>query len=351
MKYFNSAIILIAFLFLVNFSAAAQETDLKVVDEVVAQVNDNVITLSAVKREMQEIVASLVKNGGKTQEQAQTEVNGKMGELIANLVNEELVLQKGKELGIDAEVDAEINQRFLQMMKENNLRSLDKLFEAMRGENIDPEQLREMWRRQLTKDFVLQRDVDAKVYWGWTAKEIKDYFEKNKVKFTKPETVTISEIFLNFAGRDEAALREKAKKIVEQLRAGGDFEKLAVENSDRPDVNTNKGKVGVLKVSELTEVFSKPLKGLKIGGVTDPIEIAEGIEILRVDERSAASDESVFDESEVRKAMTYERLPEERKKYLVILRQESYIKINETYRPLVAPLLFAEERKSDNSDK
>ncbi len=346
MKYFNSAIILIAFLFLVNFSAAAQETDLKVVDEVVAQVNDNVITLSGVKREAQEIIASLVK-GGKTQEQAQSEVDSKMGELIANLVNEELILQKGKELGIDADVDAEINQRFLQMMKENNLRSLEKLFEVMRGEGLDPDQIREIWRKQLTKDIVLQRDVDSKVYWGWTAKEIKDYYEKNKAKFTKPETVTVSEIFLNFAGRDEAELRTKAKKIVEQLRAGGDFEKIAVENSDRPDVNTNKGKVGVLKVSELTEVFAKPLKDLKIGGVTDPIEIAEGLEILRVDDRSAASSEATFDESEVRKAMTYERLPDERKKYLVTLRQESYIKINETYRPLVAPLLFAEERKSE----
>lgn len=346
MKFLNSAILLIAFLFLMNFSAAAQETDLKVVDEVVAQVNDNVITLSGLKREAKEIIESLVKQG-KTQEQAQAEVDSKMGELIANLVNEELILQKGKELGLDAEVDAEINQRFLQMMKENNLRTLEKLFEAMRGEGLEPDAVKEMWRKQLMKDFVLQRDVDSKVYWGISTKELKDYYEKNKAKFTKPETVTISEIFLSFAGRDEAAVREKAKKIVEQIRAGGDFEKLAVENSERQDVQTTKGKVGVLKVSELTEVFAVPLKGLKIGEVTNPIEIAEGIEILRVDDRSAASNESVFDEVEVRKAITYERLPEERKKYLAALRQESYIKINDTYRPLVAPILFAEERKTD----
>lgn len=344
MKFFNSAIFLIAFLFVMSFSAFAQETELKVVDEVVAQVNDNVITLSGVKREIQEIIASLVKQG-KTQEQAQTEVNGRMGELIANLINEELVLQKGKELGVDAEVDAEINQRFLQMMKENNLRSLDKLFEAMRTEGVDPDQIREVWRKQMTKDIVLQRDVDSKVYWGWTSKEIKDYYEKNKAKFTKPETVTISEIFLSFAGRDEAAVREKAKKLVEQLRAGGDFAKIAVENSERQDIQQTKGKVGVLKIAELTPVFAVPLKDVKIGGVTDPIEIAEGIEILRVDERTAASNESVFDENEVRKTMTYERLPEERKKYLITLREESYIKINDTYRPLVAPLLFMEERK------
>lgn len=346
MKFFKSPILIIAFLFLMNFSAVAQETELKVVDEVVAQVNDNVITLSSVKRYSRVFVEALVKEG-KTQEQAQATVDSKMGELIANLVNEELIMQKGKEIGIDTDVDAEINQRFLQMMKENNLRSLEKLFEAMRTEGIDPDQIREEWRRQLTRDFVMQRDVYSKIYWGWTAKEIKDYYEKNKAKFTKPETVTISEIFLNLAGRDIEQLREKAKKIVEQLRAGGDFEKIAVENSDRQDVQTTKGKVGVLKISELTEVFAKPLKDVKIGGVTDPIEIAEGIEILRVDDRSAASNESVFDESEVRRAMTAEISTDEAKKYYAKLREESYIKINETYRPLVAPLLFAEERKTD----
>jgi len=47
----------------------------------------------------------------------------------------------------------------------------------------------------------------------------------------------------------------------------------------------------------------------------------------------------------VRKAMTYEKLPEERRKYMATLREESYIKINETYRPMVAPILFADQRK------
>lgn len=350
MKYFYSAIFSIAFLFLFSFSATAQETELKVVDEVVAQVNDNVITLSSLKREIKEIVDTLVKDG-KTQEQAQKEVDAKIGELIANLINQELILQKGKELGVDTEVEAQINQRFLMMMKDNNIRSLDKLFEAMRAENVDPDQIREMWRKQLTRDIVLARDVDQRVYWSWKSNEIKDYYEKNKSKFTKAETITISEIFLSFAGRDEAAVREKAKKIVADIRAGASFEKMAVENSERADVATTKGKAGVMKVSELTDVFAAPLKNLKIGEVTDPIEIAEGIEILRVDERSAASSESVFDESEVRRVMTVEKLPDERKKYFVTLREESYIKINETYRPLVAPFLFAEERKTEKTDK
>ena len=76
-------------------------------------------------------------------------------------------------------------------------------------------------------------------------------------------------------------------------------------------------------------------------------ETVEGIEIFRVDERKEASKDAYFDETEVRKSMTYEVIPAERKKYLVSLRGESYIKVNDTYRPLVSPILSAETKPEE----
>ena len=350
MKLFKSAIFLIAILFLFNFSSFAQETELKVVDEVVAQINDNVVTLSGIKREMKEIVALLIESG-KTREQAEAEVESKKAELIANFINEELLLQKGKELGIETEVEAEINQRLLQKMKEMNLKTIDKLYETMRSAEIDPDQLRAVWRKQLTKDMVLQREVDTKVYFGWSTKEVKDYYEKNKSKFIKPETVSLTELFLSFAGNDETAVKEKANQLIKQAREGADFPKLVLENSDRPDVQESKGSVGKFTLDQLKEINEKlvePVKATKAGGITDAIVTDEGIEIFRVDERAAATSESVFDENDVRRVMTFEKIPAERKKYFVTLREDSYIKINEAYRPMVAPLLFSEERKTDD---
>ncbi len=344
MKYTNSAIFLIAFLFLTSLTAFAQESELKVVDEVVAQVNDGVITLSRVKREMSAVVDSLVEQG-KTREQATAEVEAKQGELIANIINEELILQKGKELGAEADADVSVNQRFVEIMKQQNLKTLDALYEAMKGQGVDPQQVREGWRRQFIKDSVLQREVDGKTYWGWSAKEMKDYYEKHKDKFTKPETVTLSEIFLSFAGRDETAQRDKAKILVSQLRGGADFAKTAVDNSDRQEVKDTKGSVGTLTIAELKQInekFVTPIAATKVGSVSDPVEVTEGIEIFRVDDRKEATKDSFFDETEIRKAMTYEVIPQERKKYLVNLRADSYIKINDTYRPLVSPLLSAE---------
>lgn len=352
MRYFNSAIFLIAILAFSNFLAAAQETETIVVDEVVAQVNEGVVTLSQIKREMKDAIDSLVKEG-KTPEQAKSDVEGKQGELIASIINEELLMQKGKEMGVETDVDAQINGRFLEIMKQQNIKTLDVLYKAMEENGVNPQGIRDMWRKQITRDMVLQRDVDSKLYYGWTANEVKAYYDANKAKFTKPETISLSEIFLGFAGRDEAAVREKAKQLVTQLRGGADFGTLAVENSDRPNVKETKGKVGTLTVKELDKTFAESLKNVKAGGISEPIEVPEGIEILRVDARENATQESFFDEQEVRKVMTYEKLPDERKKYMSTLRGDAYIKISENYRPVVSPILFADERKAEvkKSDK
>jgi len=347
MKYISSAIFTIAILVFSSLAVAAQETEAKIVDEVVAQVNEGVITLSQIKREMNEAIDSLVKEG-KTPEQAKAQIEAKQGELIAGIINEELLMQRGKEIGVESDVEAEVNRRFSEIMKQQSIKSLDTLYKEMEKTGIDPQAIRDMWRKQFTRDMVLRREVDGRVYQGFTSKEIKAYYEANKAKFTKPETITISEIFLSFAGRDAEAVRAKAKQLVAQARSGADFGTLAAENSDRQNAKDTKGKVPTLNIKDLEKTFAEPLKAVKVGGVSEPIELPEeGIEILRVDERTAASNESVFSEDEVRSAMTYEKMPEERKKFMTTLRRDAYIKISENYRPLVSPVLFADDRKAE----
>ena len=321
----------------------AQETEAKVVDEVVAQVNDGVITLSRIKREMKDIVDAGVA-AGKKRDDVQKEMEEKQGELIANLINEELVVQRAKEMNLD--IDSTVNQRMLEMMKQYNLKTIEQLNAEMEKSGVNPEEFRNNMRKQLTRERVIQQEVQSKVYWSFNGKELKDYYEAHKDKFTKPETVSISELFLSFAGRDEATVRAKANDLYTQLKAGADFDKIVKENSDPGVVTEGKGKGDKLRVSELNPIVAKPLTSLKVGQITEPFQAEQlGMVILRVDGREAASNESVYDETGVRMAMLGERFPEEQKKFFAKLRADAYIRISEAYRPLVSPLLFADERK------
>ena len=350
MRIIGSFLFLLAFCMVPALVISAQETEERVVDEVVAVVNEGVITLSKVKREAKGVVEAGVQQG-KTREAAQREVDEKQGEMIANLIHEELIMQKAKELGFENEIEANVNRRFIDIMKQYNLKTLDQLYQEMEKTGVDPQEIREIWKKQATRDLVVQKEVQGKIYWGVTTKEIKDYYEKHKAKFTKPESVTVREIFLGFAGRDENAVREKAKQLLAQLRAGADFEKIRKENSD-PGVITQGGKPEKLKTADLSALLSNALKDVKVDGYTEPVSADQlGVVILRVDAREKATTESYFDENAVRLAIVAERAPEEQKKFLSSLRSESYIKLSDTYRPLVSPILFAEDRKEKTEDK
>ena len=135
------------------------------------------------------------------------------------------------------------------------------------------------------------------------------------------------------------------KQVHAQLKGGADFAKIAKEND--PGVVTDKtGKAENLKVAELNEKLANNLKGVKAGDIAEPFEADQlGMVILKVDAREKASDESVFDENAVRLAIMNERLPSEQKKFMTKLREDAYIKITDNYRPIVNPILFADERK------
>src|SRR6476661_5072911 len=94
-KFIIAPLMLFAILFASASLAFAQEGEPVVVDEVIAQVNDGVVTLSQLKREMRERVETLMQNG-RSEADATAEVAKHKPELIATLINELLLLQKGK---------------------------------------------------------------------------------------------------------------------------------------------------------------------------------------------------------------------------------------------------------------
>ena len=185
--------------------------------------------------------------------------------------------------------------------------------------------------------------------------ELKKYFDANRDKFHKPESVEISEIFLSFAGKNEADVKARVTELAAQLRAGADFGALASANSERElnGVRTapqNKGKVGRFETSQLRDDIAASVKDVKVGGVSDPLKTTDGYQIFRVDDRTAASTTATFNENQVREAITIERAPKEREAYLQNLRTEGYVKISENYRATVEPLLKLTSAAAAKSD-
>lgn len=325
---------------------AQEEGEPKVIDEVIAQVNNDVITLSMLKREMKERTEDL-KQRGEPEQQASEKVERQRPEIIAELINEQLLLQKGKDNSqISEQVEQEVNKRLLEIGKQQGITTIEALDQAMRDNKIDPAAFRQRMRTEMMKGMVLNREVDAKIFFSLSTDEVKKHYEANRDKFRPQESITLSEIFLSKAGKSEQDVRAKASDIVARARGGADFAELAVTNSEREGAAQSKGKLGRFLASDISrEDVAAAIKNLKAGAVTDPIPIDEGFLILRVDERTAPGAGS-FNENQVREAIAMERAGGERKKYLQSLLEDAFVKINDEYRPAVEPLL---ERKPEKA--
>ena len=330
---------------------AQEEGAARVVDEVIAQVNTEVITLSSLKREQANAVQAIVQqSGGKmTAAEAAAEVQKRQAEMIATLINEQLLIQKGKELGLTEEVEAEVNRRMEEVRKQEGLTTIAALEAAMNAAGVSPAAVRQSLRIETMKNFVLGSEVDRKIYWGLLDAEVKAHFEKNKDKFRTPETLTLSEIFLGTAGKDDGEVKARAQALVQQLRVGGDFKAVAMVQSERENNAGQRvapqtgGKLGTFPLGEIThEAIAAAVKTLRAGQISDPVKMETGYTILRMDERTPAG-EATYDERKVREAITMERLDRERKLYIEGLRREAYVDVAPSYREAVMPLLKTSE--------
>ncbi len=323
--------------------ALAQEGETRVIDEVIAQVNNDVITLSMVKREMKEAITGLQQNG-KTEQQATEEITRRQPEIIASLINEQLLLQQGKELGLSEDVEAEVNRRMLDVARGQGIKTIEGLKEAMRASGFDYDAVRATMRTEIMKQAVMSRDVDARIFYGLSNEELKKYYEAHKNEFKKPESVRLSEIFLSLAGKSEAEVKATADKLIAQARGGADFGQLAVTHSERMQngkliAPETKGEVGLFEVPNLRDNIAAAIKDVKAGGISEAIRYDEGFQILKVTERTAGSDTPTFNETRVREAITAERGEKERVAYMEKLRKGAFIKISEAYRASVTPFL------------
>ena len=197
----------------------------------------------------------------------------------------------------------------------------------------------------------MQRDVDGKVFYALTDAELHKYFDAHPGKFTKPEIVVLSELFLSLAGKNPADVQSRAAQLIKMARSGSEFGALAATNSERMDNGTrvavsSKGKVGTFEVPNLRQDIANAIKNVKAGDVTEPIVTDEGIQIIHVDERTPGSSASTFNENAVREALMMERAPKERETYLQNLRNDAYIKIADDYADAVLPILKIEAPKT-----
>jgi len=298
------------------------------VEDILARVNDQIITRSDYDRAMKEMDGEAREHGATTLQQ----ISEAHRDLLRNLIDQQLWLSKGKELEITGET--ELVKQLDEIRKKYNLETLEDLEKAAKEQGVSFEDFKANIRNQIITQEVIRQEVGRKV--SVTPGEAQRYFEAHKQEYAQPESVRLSEILVSTGptGDDAdrlATAKAKADDIEAKLKAGGDFDQLARTQSDGQTA-TEGGDLGKYGPGSLAKVLEDATFSLQTGQFTEPIRTKQGYVILKVTEHVKGGVPQFKDvQNQVEETYYMSRMEPAIRAYLTTLREDSYIDIRPGY--------------------
>ena len=204
-------------------------------------------------------------------------------EVISYMIDNEVVYQQAQKEKIKV-TDDEVNQKYSQI--EKMLDTNQEYKKLLDDAGVDEDYLKET----IEKDLAVQKyrenyEQDLKV----TDKEVEKYYKEHKDDF-KEESVEAYHILVSTLDDNnkpvddskKEELKSKAESLLKEIKNGGDFEKIAKENSDDKSSGKKGGYLGYFTKDSKNAQFTKEAFKLEKGQVSNVFETPFGYEIVKV---------------------------------------------------------------------
>src|ERR1700761_2308493 len=299
-----------------------------VVEDIVARVNDQIISKSDYQRADQELSQQAQQQGWSQQQLFEAR-----HDLLRALVDQQLLLSKGKELGITGET--ETVKRLDDIRKQNHLDSMEDLQKAAESQGVSFEDFKQHIKDGIVSSSVIRDEVGRHL--NLSQADVQKFYDAHKSDFDSPETVHLSEILIPTANPDDAAqvaeAQTKADAVVAKLKSGADFAQVAKTESGGSTAAQG-GELGEYRrgQGQLAKVFEDQTFILKAGEYTQPIRTKQGFVIFKVTEHTPGGVQPLKDvEPQVEDALYSQKMAPALRQYLTKLREESYVDIKQGY--------------------
>jgi len=332
MKKFFPVVLILPVLMLLP--AVCVASDSTIVEEIVARVNNSIITSQDLNRARDQLVSEMHEKGINN-DQA---VASREKDLLRDLIDQQLLIQKAGDLGITG--DTELVKRLDEIRKSLNLESMEDLEKAAQAQGVSYEEFKQNLRNGILTQAVIGREVGSRIQ--VTPEETQKYYDQHKSELERPEQVRLSEILIAPVKADPkqatshepapeqlAAVEKKANDLLAELKKGAKFDEVAKKNSDGPTAAQG-GDLGYFKRGTLAKELEDKTFSMKKDEMTDVIRTRQGFIILKVTEHDAAGIPPLKDkdvEAQVQEALYMEKLQPALRAYLTKLREEAYIDI------------------------
>lgn len=204
---------------------------------------------------------------------------------LAQLIDVELLVQAGAQV-TDKEFTDQVEQRMAALGKA-------RFHNATGAQKQQPTAMDAVLEKKLKRDALVDAYLEKRGVNSLQVpeKDVAEFYEKNKKSFTEPEKVKASHILIGFPrnakAEDVDGALAKARRISEELKAGGDFAALAKEHSSCATAAQG-GDLGYLQVGFMPKAFNAVAFALKPGETSEPVRTQHGFHIIRVFDKQPA---------------------------------------------------------------
>lgn len=313
--------------------ALAVTSRAEIIEQVLVKVNGEIFTKTELEGRqvsaLRQMGQQVDRNADPTDAQLRGMLEQVTPDLIVGVVDEMLIVQRGRELGY--RMNDEQFGKYLENIKKDNKIENDAQFDAaLKQEGMTQAELRRNIERQMIVSQVQQNQVSGKI--AVSDDEARRYYEAHLTEFSSPRTITLREVFVSTpgdgatlnVGADEEA-QGKAAKIRERAMAGESFEKLAADLSDSPS-RANAGLIGPLNLTDLTPELRTLVESMQVGDISELLRSTRGYQILKL-ESSTPITTVPFDQARERISdrVYSDKRRQEFEKFLDRLRSEAII--------------------------
>jgi peptidyl-prolyl cis-trans isomerase SurA len=307
-------------------------TEGKVIEEIVARVNNEVITRSELEHSKvtAEEDAKADCQNRCTPEQLKQLTDDRQKNALRDLIDQSLLVQRAKDMSISVEPD--VIKQLDQIRIENKLESLEALEKAVESQGLNWEDFKNNIRNGLLTKKVIGSEVGSHI--NVPKEEIQKYYDEHKAEFVRPEQVALRSIEINTAGKDAteiADLKKKADTALKRIQDGEDFGEIAKRYSDGATAKQG-GYLGQYKRGELSKGLEDTVFKMKRNDLTEVMETKQGFLIMQVLEHYDEGEQSLAKvENEINEKLYSQRMEPALREYLKTLREQSYVVIKPGY--------------------
>ena len=309
-----------------NNNDASQEV---ILDEIVAKINTEIITLTDLRDEERKLRGSINAQFQDPQAQ-QAEFDKQRHELLRNLILNKIIIQRAEELGMLANIENDVSAAVQNILQDNNIPDLDTFRRILQQQGTTYDEYRTSLRERYIVQTMQQQFVFSKV--TILTEEVEQYYQQNIDQFTELPEVQVAEILLMTEGKNKQAVRTRAQDLLARLRAGEAFEELARQYSEGPTANQG-GELGTYKQGQMAEKLEGVAFSLQQGQFSDLVEMDYGLMILKLLSKQEARPRPLEEvRDQVSQILQSQKVGPYLKTFLDDLIGQSYVYVSPKYR-------------------